>query len=162
MDSFCIPRLLALAFAIGVGAHISAPSALAVPPQCGEIVTRWPDNMLYKPANFHGARGPSWINGCQAKQHWTGSNKFGSRLRIYGEDGTILRYRFKLWDPGTHTFGRRYYTGVGTTSQKLLQQAQAAGGNAIYIQGKDTRCYKVKNPLNRQGKIRALPGLGAC
>jgi hypothetical protein len=143
--------------ALTVCAWLPVTPALAAPTQC-TVVSQLPNNLLYKPSNFHGGRGPSWLFGCQVKNLWPA----GSTLKIYGENGNVLRYKFKMWDPGHYTFGRRYYVGVGSSSAELRRQALAAGGSAIYIQGKGNLCYKINNPLLRQGNLQAVPGRGRC
>lgn len=152
-----ISTVLATALAVCVALSFNPAPALAAPSQC-TIVNTLPNNILYKPSNFHGGRGPSWLFGCQAKSLWPA----GRTLKIYGENGSVLKYKFSMWDPGTHTFGRRYYVGVGSTANELRRQALVAGGNAIYIQGKGNICYKINSPLNRQGNLTAVPGRGPC
>jgi hypothetical protein len=154
-NKYSLTRIIPLSLALC--ALLNTTPALAAPTQC-TVVSQLPNNLLYKPSNFHGGRGPSWLFGCQVKNLWPA----GSTLKIYGENGNVLRYKFKMWDPGHYTFGRRYYVGVGSSSAELRRQALAAGGSAIYIQGKGNLCYKINNPLLRQGNLQAVPGRGRC
>jgi len=150
-------KVFTVAMALGASLMVGAAPSLAAPSQC-TVVSTLPHNILYQPANVHGGRGPSFLLGCQVRNLWPA----GATLRIYGENGSTLRYAFRMWDVGHHPYGRRYYTGVGTSSAGLLQLAQAAGGSAIYIQGKGNTCYKINNPNNRQGNLVPISGFGSC
>lgn len=150
-------KVLTASLALVWGLTAGATPSFAAPDSC-TVVSTLPNNILYKPANVHGGRGPSFLLGCQVRNLWPA----GATLRIRGENGSTLRYSFRMWDVGHHPYGRRYYTGVGTTSNQLRQQALAAGGSAIYVQGKGNICYKIDNPNNRQGNLTPISGFGPC
>lgn len=144
----------------GAALLVTAAPSFAIPSGCTTAVSL-PGNFLYKPANFHGGRGPSFLLGCQQHRNWPSK----STLNIFGEDGSVVG-RFRLYDSGHHPYGRRYYTGLAGgfpgTSGVLAKNAKKHGGKKIYILGKGGTCFIINNPNSRQGSLNTVSGNGSC
>ncbi|MBL7661825.1 VCBS repeat-containing protein [bacterium] len=106
-------------------------------------------NVLYKPSNLHGGRGPTLI--INNKSEKTGLRTVEIRDVKCRKISAFGLYRDdKPW-------GARHYqrTGKGGkhTANQLLALAKKAGSTKILIRGKG-KWIVVDNPLNRQGKVK--------
>ena len=104
-------------------------------------------NVLYKPVNEHGGRGPSLL--VQNSGERTGKSKVEIRdanckaiasLGLYATD---------------QPYGARYYSrsgGSGHSAEQLLSLARRAGQSYILIEGRN-KWIKINNPTQRQGDV---------
>ena len=136
---------LALILVLSLGAE----SALAQTMTCQNKILP-PRGILYKPENVHGGRGPSYIMGYVARRSWPA----GRSLNIFNFKGTRIG-AFGLFDPGHLPYGRRYYTGVPggsySSARSLYRSAGRVGSRGALVQVNPNTCWKILNPLYRQG-----------
>lgn len=105
--------------------------------------------VLYKPANLHGGRGPSFL--VQNVSQRTNKKVLAirnARCEIIASIGL-----YKTDQP----YGSRYYMrsgGSGQEDTELLQLANQVGSDAILIEGVNGSWIRIKNPTLREGSVR--------
>lgn len=104
--------------------------------------------VLYKPANLHGGRGPSFLVQNVAER----TNKQVIEVRDARCQPIATLGLFKTDQP----YGSRYYSrsgGSGADSDTLLALARNVGSSNILIEGVN-KWILIRNPENRQGSVR--------
>ena len=105
--------------------------------------------VLYKPSNLHGGRGPSFLVQNVAER----TNKQVLEIRNARCEVIATIGLFRTDQP----FGSRYYMrsgGTGQDADQLLALASQVGSTNILIEGINGKWIRVKNPNNREGTIR--------
>jgi len=105
--------------------------------------------VLYKPENLHGGRGPSFL--VQNVSERTGKRVIeirNARCEAIGSFGLFAT---------DQPYGARYYSrsgGSGFSAAELRELALKVGSTNILVEGVNGKWIKVRDPLNREGTIR--------
>lgn len=105
--------------------------------------------VLYKPANLHGGRGPSFL--VQNVSQRTNKKVLEIRNARCEPIASIGLYRTD------QPYGSRYYMrsgGSGQEDTELLAIANQVGSSAILIEGVNGIWIRIKNPTLREGSVR--------
>ena len=105
--------------------------------------------VLYKPANLHGGRGPSFLVQDVSER----TNKPVLEIRNARCEVIATIGLFKTDQP----YGSRYYMrsgGSGQDSNELVRLASQVGSTNMLIEGVNGKWIRVKNANNREGNIR--------
>ena len=105
--------------------------------------------VLYKPANLHGGRGPSFL--VQNTSQRTNKKVLEIRNARCEVIATIGLYATD------QPYGSRYYMrsgGSGQEDTELLALANQVGSNSILIEGVNGTWVRIKNPTQREGSVR--------
>lgn len=105
--------------------------------------------VLYKPANLHGGRGPSFLVQNVSQR----TNKQVLEIRNARCEPIATIGLFRTDQP----YGSRYYMksgGSGQEDSQLLALANLVGSNTILIEGVNGTWIRVKNPTLREGSVR--------
>ena len=140
-------RLLTLTALLLTAASASAESITA----CGRIVPiTEAGQILYKPTNVHGGRGPTFL--VQNYDEQTGRKRREIRRAT---DCKRIGY-FGLWSIGW-PYGERYYQrapgGSRLSAKDLYTKAGGRRKSAILVQGINGRWIRIANPLKREGEV---------
>jgi hypothetical protein len=105
--------------------------------------------VLYKPANLHGGRGPSFlVQDISERTNKPALEIRNARCEVIATIGLFAT---------DHPYGSRYYMrsgGSGQDSDELLRLALQVGSPNILIEGVNGKWIRVKNPTLRDGNIR--------
>ena len=105
--------------------------------------------VLYKPSNLHGGRGPSFL----VQNVGQRTNKQVLEIRNARCDVIATIGLYATDQP----YGSRYYMrsgGSGQDADGLLALASQVGSTNILIEGVNGTWIRIKNPQNREGTIR--------
>ena len=105
--------------------------------------------VLYKPSNLHGGRGPSFLVQNVAER----TNKQVLEIRNARCEVIATIGLFRTDQP----YGSRYYMrsgGSGQDGDELLRIASLVGSTNILIEGVNGKWIRIKNPTEREGTIR--------
>lgn len=105
--------------------------------------------VLYKPSNLHGGRGPSFLVQNVSQR----TNKQVLEIRNARCEVIATIGLFRTDEP----YGSRYYMrsgGSGQDADGLLALASQVGSTNILIEGVNGTWIRIKNPENREGTIR--------
>lgn len=105
--------------------------------------------VLYKPSNLHGGRGPSFL----VQNVGQRTNKQVLEIRNARCEVIATIGLFRTDQP----YGSRYYMrsgGSGQDADGLLALASQVGSTNILIEGVNGTWIRIKNPQNREGTIR--------
>jgi hypothetical protein len=105
--------------------------------------------VLYKPSNLHGGRGPSFLVQNVAER----TNKQVLEIRNARCEVIATIGLFRTDQP----YGSRYYMrsgGSGQDADELLRLASLVGSTNILIEGVNGKWIRIKNPNEREGTIR--------
>lgn len=105
--------------------------------------------VLYKPANLHGGRGPSFL----VQDVGERTNKQTLEIRNARCEVIATIGLFRTDQP----YGSRYYMrsgGSGQDSDELVRLASQVGSTNMLIEGVNGKWIRVKNANQREGNIR--------
>lgn len=105
--------------------------------------------VLYKPSNLHGGRGPSFLVQNVAER----TNKQTLEIRNARCEVIATIGLFRTDQP----YGSRYYMrsgGSGQDADELLRLASLVGSTNILIEGVNGKWIRIRNPNDREGTIR--------
>lgn len=105
--------------------------------------------VLYKPSNLHGGRGPSFLVQNPAER----TNKQVLEIRNARCEVIATIGLFRTDQP----YGSRYYMrsgGSGQDGDELFRLASLVGSSNILIEGVNGKWIRIKNPNEREGTIR--------
>lgn len=105
--------------------------------------------VLYKPSNLHGGRGPSFLVQNVSER----TNKQVLEIRNARCEVIATIGLFRTDQP----YGSRYYMrsgGTGQDANELLALASQVGSTNILIEGVNGKWIRIKNPNDREGTIR--------
>jgi len=105
--------------------------------------------VLYKPSNLHGGRGPSFL----VQNVGERTNKQTLEIRNARCEVIATIGLFRTDQP----YGSRYYMrsgGTGQDADELLRLAQLVGSTNILIEGVNGKWIRIRNPNDREGTIR--------
>lgn len=105
--------------------------------------------VLYKPSNLHGGRGPSFLVQNVSER----TNKQVLEIRNARCEVIATIGLFRTDQP----YGSRYYMrsgGTGQDADQLLALANQVGSDNILIEGVNGKWIRIKNPNLREGSVR--------
>lgn len=105
--------------------------------------------VLYKPSNLHGGRGPSFL----VQNVGERTNKQVLEIRNARCEVIATIGLFRTDQP----YGSRYYMrsgGTGQDADELLRLASLVGSSNILIEGVNGKWIRIRNPNEREGTIR--------